>query len=145
MPSTTECRVHRLVADIAVLAQGQVLMVKYRDTSRYDHQRGWFLPDDYLQYLEHPADGVRRIAREQAGLDLGDIRLADLESFGNGWWHLAFHYAAALDRLPTATPGANVAAAEWFDLNRLPDSADVAHEGWALEVLQRVLGEPAAR
>lgn len=78
------CGVHKLVADVALLAEGHVLMVRYRDTSRYDGQPGWFLPDDYLIYLEHPDDAAKRIAQDQAGFALDQVLLDHIESFGNG-------------------------------------------------------------
>jgi ADP-ribose pyrophosphatase YjhB (NUDIX family) len=134
-----ECRVHKLVADVAVLFGGRVLMVRYRDTARYDGQKGWFLPDDYLGFGEHPDEAAQRILQEQAGITLPSVRLAHIESFGNGAWHLVFHYAAELAEQPSITEGENVAAAEWFDLNDLPAPSDVAHEGWALDVLHQVL------
>jgi ADP-ribose pyrophosphatase YjhB (NUDIX family) len=135
------CRIHKLVADVAILAEGQVLLVKYRDTSKYDHQRGWFLPDDFLQYLEHPVEAARRIGMDQAGLELASVDLRDIESFGDGSWHLVFHYVAELEGIPKITPGENVASAEWFRLEAPPDVSEVAHDGWAIEVVQRVIPE----
>src|SRR5206468_9303062 len=113
--------------------------VKYRDTSTYDHQKGWFLPDDYLGFEEHPDDAAGRILREQAGLAPGPLRLGFVESFGNGVWHLVFHYVTEIPETPEITPGPNVAASRWFDLHELPSPSEVAHEGWGLDVLQRVL------
>lgn len=134
-----ECRVHKLVADVAVLAGGKVLMVKYRDTSRYDHQSGWFLPDDFLLHLEHPDDAARRILQEQIGIPVSAVWLHHIESFGNGAWHLVFHYKYQASVAPAAVAGPNVIKAEWFSLDRLPDPADVAHHGWALDVLAKLL------
>lgn len=111
--------------------------MRYDDTSRYDRQAGWFLPDDFLVQLEHPEEAARRIAREQVGLEAA-VSLGEIESFGNGAWHLVFHYVARLDRRFSVEQGSNVAAAEWFSLDALPDPATVAHEGWALDVLSRV-------
>src|SRR5437762_12225115 len=88
------CTVHKLVADIALFSGRRVLLVKYRDVARYDGQRGWFLPDDFLVHEEHPQDAAKRIAREQTGVELEDARLSHIESFGNGAWHLIFHYRA---------------------------------------------------
>ena len=135
-----ECGVHKLVADVAILAHGQVLLVKYRDTANYDHQRGWFLPDDYLAHAEDPAHAAARIANEQAGVSLAEADLAEVESFGGdkAAWHLVFHYRADLDQVPELRPGANVAEAAWFPLDALPDARSVAHGGWALEVLDRL-------
>lgn len=61
------CGLHKLVADVALLAEGHVLMVRYRDTSKYDNQSGWFLPDDFLAHLEHPDDAAKRIVRIRQG------------------------------------------------------------------------------
>ncbi len=135
-----DCTAHKLVADVALRAENHVLLVRYRDTSKYDRQRGWFLPD-YLQHLEHPDDAAARIVREQAGFDLRGLRLAEIESFGDSAWHLVFHYRGELDERPAPAPGDNVAVAEWFPVDRLPDAGEVAHDGWALDVLSRVLAD----
>jgi ADP-ribose pyrophosphatase YjhB (NUDIX family) len=132
------CGLHKLVADVAVVASGRVLFVRYRDTSSYDGQEGWFLPDDYLDHLEHPDGAARRILREQVGIEAVDVRLTEIESFGNGAWHLVFHYKAEVE-LPEAATGDNIEAAEWFPLDALPPADEVAHHGWGLEVLDRVL------
>jgi ADP-ribose pyrophosphatase YjhB (NUDIX family) len=130
-----ECTVHRLVADVAIRARDQVLLVKYKDVSRYDGQRGWFLPDDFLRHLEHPEDAAKRIARDQSGLTPGDLRLSHVESFGNGAWHLVFHYRANVTGSPVVQAGPNVAALEWFPRSGLPDRTTMAHNGWAVDIL----------
>jgi ADP-ribose pyrophosphatase YjhB (NUDIX family) len=134
-----ECTVHKLVADVAVFAEARVLLVKYKDTSRYDHQEGWFLPDDYLDHEEHPEDAAKRILAEQAGLAVPSVGLDAIESFGNGSWHLIFHYRADIDRALPVGPTGNVAAAEWFALGGLPAPSEVAHHGWALDVLSKMI------
>ena len=118
---------------------GRILLVKYDDVGRYDGQKGWFLPDDFLEYAEHPDDAAKRIASEQTGLSLPKLALNHIESFGNGAWHLAFHYAAHLGAPRKVVPGKNVAAFEWFDLKRLPNASEVAHHGWGLDVIGRIL------
>ncbi len=135
-----ECGIHRLVADVALRAEGRVLMVRYKDTSNYDGQGGWFLPDDLIAHLEHPDDAAKRILNEQVGLSTPGPRLHHIESFdGEGApWHLIFHYASELDRIPRLRSGGNLAAAEWFDLRRLPPPAEVAHHGWALGIIGKI-------
>jgi ADP-ribose pyrophosphatase YjhB (NUDIX family) len=124
----------KLVADVQLYGDAAVVLVKYENVSKYDGERGWFLPDDYLVRLEHPRDAAARIVREQLGLEPPELELADIESLGNGDWHLTFHYRGELGTRAEIRPGANVAAAEWFSLDSLPDAADVAHHGWALDV-----------
>jgi ADP-ribose pyrophosphatase YjhB (NUDIX family) len=133
-----ECRVHKLIADVAVLAEGHVLLVKYRDVKKYDGQRGWFLPDDFLEHEEHPDDAAQRIVREQAGVDRPEVRLGLIESFGNGAWHLVFHYITEIEERATPRPGENVEQAEWFDVKNLPAPKEMAHHGWGRDVLQRM-------
>ena len=131
-----ECRIHKLIADVAVFSEGAVLLVRYRDVSRYDGQRGWFLPDDFLRHLEHPTDGARRILMEQVGMDAAEPRLDHIESFGDGAWHLSFHHRVDVPGRPAPTPGENVRDAAWFAIDALPGTEEVAHEGWALNVLE---------
>jgi ADP-ribose pyrophosphatase YjhB (NUDIX family) len=134
-----ECSVHKLVADVAVFAGNQVLLVRYRDTSAYDGQRGWFLPDDYLEHLEHPDAAAARILSEQAGLaEPPDVRLSHIESFNGAAWHLVFHYAANVIEPSPVEAAGNVLAAEWFGLDSLPPKDDVAHHGWAIDVLAAI-------
>src|SRR3989442_7932585 len=98
-----ECTVHKLVADIAVLADRQVLLVRYKDTRSYDGQQGWFLPDDYLMFVEHPDEAAARILREQVGMAAPRVPLGHIESFGGGQTplHLIFPYKTTLrDALP---------------------------------------------
>ena len=129
----------KLVADVALVAEGRALFVRYRDTSKYDGQKGWFLPDDYLRHAEHPEEAAKRILKDQAGIDGPELRLSHIESFeGHGYWHLIFHYAGEMAGHTHGSPGTNVRALEWFPLDRLPPADDVGHGGWALETLQAV-------
>lgn len=131
----------KLVADVALFARDRVLLVKYEDTSRYDGQKGWFLPDDYLGHVEHPRDAAARIVRDQAGFEPPDLTLDHIESFGNGAWHLIFHFRASLREPVPPSRGDNVEAAEWFPLGALPEPDDVAHHGWALDVISKLREE----
>ena len=135
-----ECTVHKLVADVDLVAENRVLFVRYRDTSGYDGQTGWFLPDDYLAHLEHPDAAARRIVSEQTPGIAMEPRLAEIESFDGGHWHLVFHYVAAVESATPVEATGNVARAEWFPLDALPPAEDVAHHGWGLETLARVIG-----
>ena len=131
---------HKLVCDVALLAENRVLLVKYRETRKYDGESGWFLPDDYLRRLEHPEETARRIVKEQTGFESPKLRLGLIESFeGNdGTWHLIFHYVGRLRQRTPVPPIGNVATADWFPLARLPSREEMAHHGWAADVLRSV-------
>jgi ADP-ribose pyrophosphatase YjhB (NUDIX family) len=134
-----ECQ-HSLIADVAVFSGDRVLLVRYSDMEKYDNEMGWFLPDDVLRHLEHPTRAAARIAREQLGLELDDVRLDHIESFkGNdGSWHMTFHHAAELQGEPDLQIASDVADAEWFALEALPPRSEVAHHGWALTILRKI-------
>jgi ADP-ribose pyrophosphatase YjhB (NUDIX family) len=139
-----ECRIHKLVVDVALLAEGRVLLTRYRDVRRYDGQHGWFLPDDFLTHGEDPGDGARRVLRDQAGIEPSYVRLDHIESFADGAWHLIFHHVAELPAVTEAAPGDNVEAATWFPLDGLPSASELAHGGWAADVLDRILATRSA-
>jgi ADP-ribose pyrophosphatase YjhB (NUDIX family) len=141
MSDATECVVHSIIADCAVLSGERTLLVRYADVNAYDHQAGWFVPDDEVRHLEHPEVSARRILREQVGLEVANVRLSHVESFkgNNRTWHLVFHYVADLDEPPALAPSPDVSAAEWFALDQLPPASEVAHHGWALRILRAVV------
>jgi hypothetical protein len=43
----------KLVNDVPLIRGDWVLFVKYEDVRRCEGQTGWFLPNDYMQRLEH--------------------------------------------------------------------------------------------
>lgn len=137
----SNCSVHTLIADAILFAEGDVLLVKYKQAEKYDKQTGWFLPNDSLLQLEHPQDCARRILKEQLGLTHIELKLSFIESFkGNdGSWHLAFHYKAELDKKPPITSSDQLQAVEWFPLQQLPERSEVAHQGWARTIIKAAL------
>jgi ADP-ribose pyrophosphatase YjhB (NUDIX family) len=125
-----ECE-HILVADVTILVGDRTLLVRYKDTTAYDGQAGWFVPDDELRRREHPRRAAARIVREQLGITPRRLVVASIESFGGRGWHLIFHYATRLRTVPELRLGANVLEAAWFATEGLPPAAETAHEGWA--------------
>jgi len=137
---TTNNEAIKLVADTALLFQNKVLLVRYTDTNKYDHQKGWFIPDDLINFDEHPEDAAKRIAKDQLGITPGNLRLDHMESFigGDKSWHLIFHYVSMLNSIPDISANENIAKAEWFDMNSLPDDQEIAHHGWARYILNEI-------
>ena len=124
-----------------MLVDNRVLMVRYRDSNKYDHQQGWFLPDDLLAEVEHPEAAARRVLGEQLDLQVPSITLDHIESFtgGDRSWHLAFHYVTTLDGVPSMKPTADVEEVAWFPVDGLPPRSEMAHGGWGLDVIGTVV------
>ena len=133
-PSAERCR---LIADVAVVARGATLFVRYRDIERYDGEAGWFLPDDFLRHGEHPDRAARRILKEQLGVSARPA-LSFIESLDGEPWHLVFHYAIRFPGRPSVRAGPALRDARWFSSRALPERRDVAHGGWGLDVLRRI-------
>jgi ADP-ribose pyrophosphatase YjhB (NUDIX family) len=140
-PAGGECAIHRLIADICVVAEDHVLLVRYDDTAGHDGHSGWFLPDALLEHGEPPEQTAALLLHRQAGIEVTAPFLSHVESFigGGGRWHLAFHYVAQLPARPRVTPGPGVREAAWFDLVKLPSKKETAHGGWALQTIREIL------
>lgn len=132
----------KLITDIAMISGGKTLLVKYKDGNKYDHQRGWFIPDDQLINFEDPDESAKRILKEQLGITNCDVKISFVESFqGNDKsWHIIFHYKASFDTAPEIKKSGDIESCEWFDLNQLPDKKEIAHHGWALYTLREITG-----
>ena len=125
------------MADVALFRGDSVLLVKYNDVSRYDGQTGWFLPDDYLRRLEHPEDAGLRILREQVSVHLRSLDIGFIESFESSQaWHLIFHLIGRLGEGVEPRAVGNTGAAQWFERSALPPRSEVAHDGWAIDILE---------
>ena len=127
------------ITTATVIAEDQVILVKYR--AMPDHQRGWFLPHDLLNLLEHPTEGAQRALCEQLGIDRVPLRLKTVESFKgrDGTWHMSFHHLAKLPRKAELAASSDLQEARWVPLNALPPAEEVSHHGWALETIATVL------
>ncbi|HMS33885.1 MAG TPA: NUDIX hydrolase [Ignavibacteria bacterium] len=132
----------KLITDITILSGGKTLLVKYKDGNKYDHQKGWFLPDDQLINYEDPDESAKRILKEQLRITNCDVKISFVESFqGNDKsWHIIFHYKAEFENDPEIIISGDLESCEWFDLNELPDKKEIAHHGWAFYTIQEITG-----
>lgn len=134
-PMTSE--VPKIIVNVAVLADHRTLLVRYRH--RPDRQAGWFLPHVELASGSDPAAAARAALADQLGLAGTKLWLSHADSFvGNdGTWHLPLTYVAEVDAPDDVvrTAGDFVLEARWFLLDDLPPRRDVAHGGWALDLL----------
>ncbi|MCY7360785.1 MAG: NUDIX hydrolase [Ignavibacteria bacterium] len=132
---------YKLIADVSLFTKKNILLIKYNDANKYDHQSGWFLPDDLLLDFEHPEDAAVRILKEQLNLSEIIPVLNHVESFkGNdSSWHLVFHYKAELSDIPEINFSEDIISIQWFETNKLPEKNDVAHHGWALYTIDEII------
>lgn len=118
------------IVTVSLVENGQVLYVHMKDGP--DAQTGLFLPNDILHHGEDPYDGARRVAKEQAGVDIKKPTLLDVESFGghDGSWHLAFHFRADIPDRKSLVTAKSIGQTRWSAVSQLPADSEVAHGGW---------------
>ncbi len=131
-----DCNLHTLVSHAAVLHHTSALLIKYKDAEAFDGQTGWFLPNDGLRPVEHPEVGVKRILKDQVGIQNATLKLVEIESFigDNKSWHLIFDYLA-FPSSKDVVKGNGVAEAKWFEIEKLPSPQEFAHHGWGRGLL----------
>lgn len=132
----------KLIADVTLFSDGDVLLVKYKDGNKYDHQKGWFLPDDLLLEFEHPEDAAIRILKEQLNISGIVPDLHTVESFTgkDESWHLVFHYKAVVPLHTVIKKSEDISEYDWFDIKDLPDKKETAHNGWAIYTIKSITG-----
>lgn len=128
----------KLVVNTALFARGKTLLVKYKNHP--DHQKGWFIPHDLVPYNTHPEDVASDLIKKQFNLEISNPKISYLESFkGNdGTWHLPISYKVELEDTPHVSSSEDIEEMKWFDLNELPSRDEVAHHGWALDILSEI-------
>ena len=126
------CSLHNLIADAVVQTDSAVLLVQVANPP--DASEGWRLPGDQLRHGEHPEVCIRRVLREQLGLEQERLELAEVESIPGQNWQLIFHYRCDVDRLPAPAPG--IQDARFFQLEHLPSTA---HGAWEKDVIYKVI------
>lgn len=129
----------RMIVNVAILTDTKTLFVKYADLP--DHQKRWFVSHRTLARGEDPKEVSKLIVTEQLGLPWNvdmKLELHQIQSFigGDGAWHLSYDYSLHLKEITTPKKAANISAAEWFLLSQPPSRNEVAHHGWALDIVQ---------
>ncbi len=133
MGTESGCDTHVLVADVVVMDDSAVLLVRRSPAS--DDAAGWGLPGDALRFGEAPDACARRVLNEGLGLAPEWITLAEVESaVEGGVWSLVFHFRCDADRPPA--PGSAIAEARFFQIEHLPPTA---HGAWERDVIYRVM------
>lgn len=117
-------------ANVLITRNRQVLLVR----RSFEPFKGfWDIPGGFVEANEHPADGARREALEETGLEveLIDFLPMRINRYGNtGIWTLnLFYIATAIGG--TAKAGDDVCDLCWFDEADLPDGIAFPEHAYA--------------
>ncbi len=120
--------VHISVFAIIKKGNNELLLVK---KIRPEFTAGkWVFPSSIINFGEHPEAATRRIVREQLGVDPKNVRLLDIQSYGDKHWDLCFLYDTSIDGVGKLSQ--DIERVEYFDRGKLPVEFRSDH----MEVLQ---------
>ncbi len=99
---------------VLLAQEGRVLLV------RHTYRGGWHLPGGGIKRGETVEAAARREVREEAGAEMGAIRLAGVVSNSEGHFNEHNVLFACQDFIVTGKPDHEIAEARFFALNGLP-------------------------
>jgi ADP-ribose pyrophosphatase YjhB (NUDIX family) len=109
-------------------AENEMLLVK---KTRPEFTAGkWVFPSAIINFGEDPKLAIERIIREQVGASPRNVKLVDVQSYGDKHWDMCFVFDASIDRVGNLSPDIEVAG--YFNRKKLPPEFRSDH----LEVLE---------
>jgi ADP-ribose pyrophosphatase YjhB (NUDIX family) len=126
------------ISSFAIIKKGNELLLAKRIRPEFSAGK-WVLPSSIINFGEDPEAAMKRIVREQLGADARNVRLLDVQSWGDKHWDLCFVYNVSIDG--TGKLHQDIEKAEYFDQDKLPPEFRSDH----LEVLQSFQNKSATR
>jgi 8-oxo-dGTP diphosphatase len=122
----------------AVITDGgsRVLLTRRSRAPYMDH---WDLPGGFLEYGEHPEDGLRREIQEELGIQieieefLGHL----ISTYGNNGPYVLNILYVARANVTTAVARDDISEFRWFDLDNLPEQFAFPVNAIALELWRK--------
>lgn len=82
-----------LMSKVFVIDEGKILVLR-RSATDPKWAMVWDLPGGAIEYGEDPMEAAEREAKEEAGLNLAQLRLLDVSSLSEGDYALTITYTA---------------------------------------------------
>ena len=117
------------ISSFAIIKRGNELLLAKKIRPEFTAGK-WVLPSSIINFGEHPESAMKRIVREQLGVDSTNVRLLDVLSYGDKHWDICFVYDVSIDSIGKLSQ--DIERAEYFDRGKLPPEFRSDH----MEVLQ---------
>ena len=115
------------VSSFAIVKKSNELLLVKRIRPEFSAGK-WVFPSAIINFGEHPESAIKRIVKEQIGAEPKNVKLIDIQSYGDKHWDLCFVYEISIDGVGKVSP--DIEKAEYFDRGKLPpefrsDNAEV--------------------
>jgi ADP-ribose pyrophosphatase YjhB (NUDIX family) len=117
------------ISSFAIAKRGNELLLVKKIRPEFTAGK-WVFPSAIINIGEHPESAVRRIIKEQVGAEPKNVKLLDIQSYGDKHWDLCFVYEVVIDSVGKVSQ--DIEKAEYFDRGKLPQELRSDHA----EVLQ---------
>ncbi|MDA4112728.1 MAG: NUDIX domain-containing protein [Thaumarchaeota archaeon] len=117
------------ISAFAIIKRGNELLLIKKIRPEFTAGK-WVFPSAIINFGEHPESAIKRVVREQLGADSKNVRLLDVQSYGDKHWDICFVYDVSIDGIGSLSQ--DVERAEYFDRGKLPPEFRSDH----MEVLQ---------
>src|SRR5271169_2598724 len=84
------------ISSFAIAKKGNQLLLEKKLRPEFSAGK-WVLPSAIINFGEHPESAVRRIVQEQVGAEAKNVKLLDIQSYGDKHWDLCFVYEVSID------------------------------------------------
>ncbi len=113
----------------------KVLLMKIIRPER--HAGKWLLPALVINYGENPLHAIGRVTQSSLGVAPKDVRILDVQSYGDKHWDICFVYKMELSGRIAHSP--DVESVEYFDLAALPTALLEGHREVLLSLIESKL------
>jgi len=117
------------ISAFAITKKGKELLLVKKIRPEFTAGK-WVLPSAIINFGEHPESAIKRIVKEQLGAEPKNVKLIDIQSYGDKHWDMCFVYEVSIDSVGKVS--ADIEKAEYFDVGKLPPEFRSDHA----EVLQ---------
>ena len=119
------------ISAFAMITQGSGLLLVKKLRPEFTAGK-WVFPSSIINFGEDPEAAMKRIVREQLGAEPKEVKLLDVQSYGDKHWDICFVYSVSIDGLGKLSQ--DIEKAEYFDRANLPPEFRSDH----MEVLQNL-------
>lgn len=117
------------ISSFAIIKKGNELLLTKKIRPEFTAGK-WVFPSSIINIGENPEASIRRIVKEQLGIDPKSVKLIDVQSYGDKHWDLCFVFDVSIDNIGKLSQ--DIEKAQYFSQNDFPPEFRSDH----LEILQ---------